>query len=213
MLVFVKHVVCDTEDETFGTPSLAKNAAERRNNERFGAPRGARPADKVRPGDDCVRLSPGDVSGGLRVRGERSKQDLRHVLLAQGHQDQRQALIGRVHAAALRTKKNPKKTDKQQKHSEKTGREVSGKGDMLQRSGRCLREGVSDPIDEGLDPPLPPLSAPHGAQTTLKPSQTSWSSKKHPQKKATDRQRRVGGTGSQQPFASVPSRLRSLETG
>lgn len=101
--------MCDTEDETFGTPSLAKNAAERRNNERFGAPRGARPADKVRPGDDCVRLSPGDVSGGLRVRGERSKQDLRHVLLAQGHQDQRQALIGRVHAAALRTKKKNKK--------------------------------------------------------------------------------------------------------
>lgn len=145
LCLFVKHVVCDTEDETFGTASLAKNAAKRRNNKRFGAPRGARPADKVRPGD----------GGGLRVRGERSEQDLRHVLLAQGHQDQRQALIGRVHAAALRTKKTNKKTE-QQKHSEKTGREVSGNGDVLQRSGRCLREGVSDPIDEGLDPPLPP---------------------------------------------------------
>lgn len=112
LCLFVKHVVCDTEDETFGTASLAKNAAEQRNNKRFGAPRGARPADKVRPGDDCVRLSPGDGGGGggggLRVRGERSEQDLRHVLLAQGHQDQRQALIGRVHAAALRTKKKPK---------------------------------------------------------------------------------------------------------
>lgn len=72
LCLFVKHFVCDTEDETFGTASLAKNAAERRNNRRFGAPRGARPADKVRPGDDCVRLSPGG-GGGLRVRGERSK--------------------------------------------------------------------------------------------------------------------------------------------
>lgn len=112
LCLFVKHVVYDTEDETFGTASLAKNAAEPRTNKRFGGPRGAQPADKVRPGDDCVRLSPGDGdgSGGLRVRGERSEQDLRHVLLAQGHQNKRQALIGRVHAAALRTKKNQTET-------------------------------------------------------------------------------------------------------
>lgn len=66
----------------------------------------------MRPGDDCVRLSLSDADGGggggggssLRVRGEWSDEDLRHVLLAKGHQEQGQALIGRVHAAALRTK-------------------------------------------------------------------------------------------------------------
>lgn len=65
---------------------------------------GRRP--KCGPVTTTVRLPPTDVlgDGDLRVRGERSEQDLRHVLLAQGHQEQRQALIGRVHAAALGTK-------------------------------------------------------------------------------------------------------------
>lgn len=39
----------------------------------------------------------------LRVGGERSEQNLRHVLLAKGHQQQRQALIGWIHAATLKT--------------------------------------------------------------------------------------------------------------
>lgn len=94
--MFVKHLVCDTKDETFGTASLANNAPERRSHQRFGALSGSWPENKVRPGDDCVCLPPTDVlnGGDLRVRGERSEQDLRHVLLAQGHQEQRQALIG-----------------------------------------------------------------------------------------------------------------------
>lgn len=41
---------------------------------------------------------------------------------------------------------------------------MSGKGDVLQRSGRCLREGVSDPIDEGL--PLPPPRRTRGTNNT-----------------------------------------------
>lgn len=51
----------------------------------------------------CVRRLLNDSS--LRVRGEGSKQNLRHVLLAKGHQEQRQALIGRVHAATLTDKR------------------------------------------------------------------------------------------------------------
>lgn len=96
LCLFVKHLACDTEDETFGTASLANNAPERRSNQRFGALSGSRQEDKVRPGDDCVRLPPTDglSDGDLRVRGERSEEDLRHVLLAQRHQEQRQALIG-----------------------------------------------------------------------------------------------------------------------
>lgn len=39
----------------------------------------------------------------LRVGGERSEQNLWHVLLAKGHQEQRQALIGWIHTAALKT--------------------------------------------------------------------------------------------------------------
>lgn len=42
---------------------------------------------------------------GLRVGGEGSKQNLWHILLAKGHQEQRQALIGRIHTAALKTAK------------------------------------------------------------------------------------------------------------
>lgn len=49
----------------------------------------------------CLLLS----DEGLRVWGEGSEQNLRHVLLAKGHQEQRQALIGRIHAATLQTEK------------------------------------------------------------------------------------------------------------
>lgn len=59
----------------------------------------------------------------LRVRGEGSEQNLRHVLLAKGHQEQRQALIGRVHAATLtRGKRRSQNTenDKFMKESAKT---------------------------------------------------------------------------------------------
>lgn len=45
---------------------------------------------------------------GLRVRGEGSEQNLWHVLLAKGHQEQRQALIGWIHTAALKTAKTNK---------------------------------------------------------------------------------------------------------
>lgn len=60
------------------------------------------PVCKVQRGRElCVRLLLNDSR--LRVRGEGSKQNLRHVLLAKGHQEQRQALIGWIHAATLKT--------------------------------------------------------------------------------------------------------------
>lgn len=51
----------------------------------------------------------------LRVRGEGSEQNLRHVLLAKGHQEQRKALIGRIYAAALQTDKSRTDEFQQQK--------------------------------------------------------------------------------------------------
>lgn len=53
--------------------------------------------------------------GGLRVGGEGSEQNLRHILLAKGHQEQRQALIGRIHTAALQQKKDGRRVFKRQK--------------------------------------------------------------------------------------------------
>lgn len=55
-------------------------------------------------------ISPGPVcrfqtDSSLRVGGERSEQNLWNVLLAKGHQEQRQALIGWIHTAALKTDK------------------------------------------------------------------------------------------------------------
>lgn len=113
--------------------------------------------------------------GSLRVRRQGSEQNLRHVLLAEGHQGHRQALIGRVHAAAL-----------------KTGREVGGKGDVLQQGRRCLQVRVSDPVDVGID---------FSSGTTLTASQTSWlliqTTAKH-NNNLTIYRGRGGGTGCQQ---------------
>lgn len=88
---------------------------------------------------------------------------------------------------------------------------MSGKGDVLQRSGRCLHEGVSDPIDYGNDLlPCPHLLPPRHRGHKQRWSQVKLPGAQRKTKKATDRRRSVR-TGCQQP--SVSSRLRSLETG
>lgn len=57
---------------------------------------------------------------GLRVWGEGSEQNLRHVLLAKGHQEQCQALIGRVYTATLKQRKRRGDVFQQPKQHTKT---------------------------------------------------------------------------------------------
>lgn len=60
----------------------------------------------------------------LRVRGEGTEQNLRHVLLAKGHQEQRQALIGWIHAATLKTDKEEGRRGSNKNNTEKYVMEV-----------------------------------------------------------------------------------------
>ena len=81
-------------DENFGISALAKDGISRRIPKCFFVV-----TYKQAMAGSYVCLSLSD--GGLRVWGEGSEQNLRHVLLAKGHQEQRQALIGGVHTATL----------------------------------------------------------------------------------------------------------------
>lgn len=92
---------------------------------------------------------------GLRVRGEGSEQNLRHVLLAKGHQEQRQALIGRVHAATL--------TDKRggglMFFSSKNNTEISHRGGEVHEEVSHLFDGKTHKHDKFTYPISPLLSS------------------------------------------------------